>query len=139
MGYCPVSAGAFSSHASGFAQRPCPGWAPPARLRSDVDALDLVERDLPGQPVVELRGAGGFVSGDSGRHLQVPAVSQVLGDPGAAEAVRADLGGEPSLFRHVSPLGWNHIVLAGDYDWNSGAAQRTNVRPLNPYPAKIRA
>ena len=46
---------------------------------------------------------------------------------------------DPSLLRHVWPLGWSHIVLTGDYDWNSGAAQRTNVRPLNLYPAKIRA
>ena len=46
---------------------------------------------------------------------------------------------DPSLLRHVSPLGWDHIVLTGDHDWNSGAAERTNVRPLNLYPAKIRA
>ena len=46
---------------------------------------------------------------------------------------------EPGLLRHVSPLGWEHIVLTGDYDWHSGAAERTNVRPLNLYPAKIRA
>ena len=46
---------------------------------------------------------------------------------------------DPSLLRHVSPLGWDHVVLTGDYDWNSRAAERTNVRPLNLYPAKIRA
>ena len=23
---------------------------------------------------------------------------------------------EPSLLRHISPLGWDHIVLTGDYD-----------------------
>ena len=46
---------------------------------------------------------------------------------------------DPTLLRHVSPLGWEHIVLTGDYDWNSGAAERTNARPLNLYPAKIRA
>ena len=46
---------------------------------------------------------------------------------------------DPSLLRDVSPLGWKHIVLTGDYDWNSGAAERTNVRPLNLYPAKLRA
>ena len=45
---------------------------------------------------------------------------------------------DPSLLRHVSPLGWDHIVLIGDYDWNSGPAQRTNVWPLNLYPTKIR-
>ena len=46
---------------------------------------------------------------------------------------------DPGLLRHISPLGWEHIVLTGDYDWNSGAAERTNVRPLNVYPARIRA
>ena len=30
-------------------------------------------------------------------------------------------------------------MLTGDYDWNSGAAVRTNARPLNLYPARIRA
>ena len=39
----------------------------------------------------------------------------------------------------VPSLGWDHIVLTGDYDWNSGAAECTNVRPLNLYPEKIRA
>ena len=46
---------------------------------------------------------------------------------------------DPTLLRHVSPLGWEHIVLTGDYDWNSGATERTNARPLNLYPARIRA
>ena len=31
------------------------------------------------------------------------------------------------LFRELEAL------LTGDYDWNSGAAQRTNMRPLNLY------
>ena len=48
-------------------------------------------------------------------------------------------GPEPSLLRHISPLGWDHIVLTGDYDWNSGAGVRSNVHPLYLYPAKIRA
>ena len=30
---------------------------------------------------------------------------------------------DPSLLRHVLPLGWHHIALTGDYDWNSGAAE----------------
>ena len=58
-----------------------------------MDALDPVERDLFGQAIIELRGAGGPVPRDPGRDLEVAAVSQVLGDPGAAEAVSADLGG----------------------------------------------
>ncbi len=63
--------------------------------RSNVDALDLVERDLLGQPVVELRGSGRGVPRDPGRHLEVASVAQVLGDPGPAGAVRADLRGKP--------------------------------------------
>ena len=43
------------------------------------------------------------------------------------------------ILHNVMPLGWEHIVLTGDYDWNSGAAERTNARPLNLYPARIRA
>ena len=46
---------------------------------------------------------------------------------------------DPTLLRHVSPLGWEHIVLTGDYDWNSGAAERANARPLNRYPTRLRA
>ena len=44
------------------------------------------------EPVVELGGAGGLVPRDPGRDLEVAAVSKVLGDPGPAEAVGADLG-----------------------------------------------
>ena len=63
-----------------------------ATKRSDVDSLNLVERDLLPQSVVELGGAGGLVPRDPGRDLEVAAVSKVLGDPGPAEAVGADLG-----------------------------------------------
>ena len=27
---------------------------------------------------------------------------------------------DPSLLKHVSPLGWTHINLTGDYVWDSG-------------------
>ncbi len=38
---------------------------------------------------------------------------------------------DPSLLKHVSPLGWTHINLTGDYVWDSGAAERSNERPLH--------
>ena len=60
--------------------------------RSDVDTLDFVERDFLAEAVVELGGTGGLVPGDPGRDLEVAAVSKVLGDPGPAEAVGANLG-----------------------------------------------
>ncbi len=28
---------------------------------------------------------------------------------------------DPELLGHTSPLGWEHIILTGDYDWHSGA------------------
>ena len=35
---------------------------------------------------------------------------------------------------HVAPLGWEHIALTGDYDWNAG--KPTNgLRPLRDVPA----
>ena len=46
---------------------------------------------------------------------------------------------DPNLLRYVSPLGWYHISLTGDYNWQSGAAERMNARPLNLYAARIRA
>ena len=39
----------------------------------------------------------------------------------------------------TSPPGLGAHRPAGDYDWNSGAARRTNARPLNVYPARVRA
>jgi TnpA family transposase len=38
---------------------------------------------------------------------------------------------DPTLLRHTSPLGWEHIILTGDYDWHSGAAERKIARPLH--------
>lgn len=38
---------------------------------------------------------------------------------------------DPNLLSHTSPLGWEHIILTGDYDWHSGAAERKIARPLH--------
>ena len=43
------------------------------------------------------------------------------------------------LLRYVSPLGWYHIGLTGDYNWHAGAAERMNARPLNLYATRIPA
>ena len=37
---------------------------------------------------------------------------------------------DPSLLTHVSPLGWTHINLTGDFVWDSGAAERSNAPQL---------
>jgi hypothetical protein len=37
---------------------------------------------------------------------------------------------DPNLLSHTSPLGWEYIILTGDYDWHSGAAERKIARPL---------
>ena len=37
---------------------------------------------------------------------------------------------KPAFLPFTSPLGWYHIILSGDFDWHSGAAERTISRPL---------
>ena len=63
---------------------------------SDVDPLDLVERDLLLQAVVELRGRCRLVSRDACGHLKLPAVAKVLRDPGASKLCGEILSGSPA-------------------------------------------
>ena len=37
------------------------------------------------------------------------------------------------LLAHVAPLGWEHIALTGDYDWNT-AKPANALRPLRAVP-----
>lgn len=37
------------------------------------------------------------------------------------------------LLTHVAPLGWEHIALTGDYDWNT-ARPADGLRPLRAVP-----
>jgi len=43
---------------------------------------------------------------------------------------------DAKLLAHTSPLGWEHVILSGDFDWHSGAADRKIARPLNIRPAR---
>jgi hypothetical protein len=43
---------------------------------------------------------------------------------------------DAALLPHASPLGWEHIILSGDFDWHSGAAERKIARPLHIRPAR---
>ena len=38
---------------------------------------------------------------------------------------------DPTLLPFTSPLGWEHIILSGDFDWHSGAAERLIARSLH--------
>jgi len=54
----------------------------------------------------------------------------------AAQAIR-DHGRaiDPTLLQHLSPLGWEHINLTGDYVWRqSRKVQPGKFRPLRPFP-----
>ena len=51
-------------------------------------------------------------------------------DKAAAHLMRQGQVPDQKMFRHTSPLGWEHIILTGDYDWHSGAAERKIARPL---------
>ena len=38
---------------------------------------------------------------------------------------------DPALLPFTSPLGWDHIILSGGFDWHTGAADRKIARPLH--------
>lgn len=39
-----------------------------------------------------------------------------------------------TMLRHLSPLGWEHINLTGDYLWRSRSMGKGKYRPLRPIP-----
>ena len=59
----------------------------------DVNSLDLIERQFLVHAVIELRGAGRFVTGDTGGGFQITPVAQVLGDAGPSKTVSRDFIG----------------------------------------------
>jgi hypothetical protein len=54
----------------------------------------------------------------------------------AANALRARQAVDETLLQYLSPLGWEHINLTGDYLWRSstkvGAGKFRPLRPLPP-------
>jgi TnpA family transposase len=54
----------------------------------------------------------------------------------AADTLRSQGPLDDSLLRYLSPLGWEHINLTGDYLWptrsNPGAGKFRPLRPLSP-------
>jgi len=49
-------------------------------------------------------------------------------DKAAAHLTRQGQIPDPTLLGHTSPPGWEHIILTGDFDWHSGAAERKIAR-----------
>jgi hypothetical protein len=44
------------------------------------------------------------------------------------------------LLTHLSPLGWEHVNLTGDYIWGADTIVTENtdgMRPLRPAPAEL--
>ncbi|BAJ83152.1 putative transposase (plasmid) [Acidiphilium multivorum AIU301] len=42
-----------------------------------------------------------------------------------------------TLLRHLSPIGWEHVNLTGDYIWSANQKSTENhagLRPLRPIP-----
>ena len=66
------------------------------RMHSDVDTFDLVERDLFGQAIIELRGAGGLVPRDPGGRSEARSGLSLL--PASQKAtISAIMSGRSSL------------------------------------------
>ena len=58
----------------------------------------------------------------------------------AVDRLRGRGEGAPEhLLPHVSPLGWGHIALTGDYLWDSAAIEPLGFRPLNEPSGRLDA
>jgi hypothetical protein len=52
----------------------------------------------------------------------------------AAEALARSTPIDPALLQHVSPLGWEHINLTGDYTWHTNKrVAKGGFRPLRTH------
>jgi TnpA family transposase len=53
----------------------------------------------------------------------------------ATRAINAQHPIDGNLLQHLSPLGWEHINLTGDYTWKTRRNPNTNkYKPLRPFP-----
>ena len=52
-------------------------------------------------------------------------------DKAASHLAKTSATFDPALLPHTSPLGWDPIILSGNFDWHSGAAERQISRPLH--------
>jgi hypothetical protein len=48
----------------------------------------------------------------------------------AIQALKSKKVVDESLLEHLSPLGWEHINLTGDYVWKQKPIGKGNFRPL---------
>jgi Tn3 transposase DDE domain len=74
----------------------------------------------------------------SGLNLLVAAI--ILWNTRYLERALAALGAQPHMIPHVTPLGWEHIGLTGDYVWGGDeAATERELRPLRAKPSLLAA
>ena len=57
-------------------------------------------------------------------------------DKAAAHLAKTRPFYDTKLLPFTSPLGWEHVILSGDFDWHSGAAERKISRPLHLKPVR---
>ena len=110
-------------------------------LAEPKDTAKSLDEAISVQPLVNSRGAG--LAYDFFRFLRRPLVTAaiVLWNTAYLERATNALNGhgkpvDETLFQYLSPLGWEHINLTGDYLWRSstkvGAGKFRPLRPLPP-------
>ena len=83
---------------------------------------------------------------DAAQHKRAMALNLVIAaisfwntiymDKAAGHLARTTPLYDAKLLAHTSPLGWDHVSLSDDFDWHSGAAERTIARSRNIRPAR---
>ncbi|MBB4233316.1 Tn3 family transposase [Rhizobium mongolense] len=54
-----------------------------------------------------------------------------------AQLSREGIATPPDLIKHITPLGWQHVSLTGDYAWTP--ADNLDLRPLRPETSILEA
>lgn len=77
------------------------------------------------------RGVSAPVFTPDGRNVMIAAGSDVCAPTAPVELLGKSQTLDSTLLQHVSPLGWEHIILTGDYTWHTNKrVAKGGYRPL---------
>ena len=99
------------------------------------EAENALKRAISFHRIGRIRDTGLQAQGHRASALNLVASAIVLCNTTYLEAAKRYLNGSgrsvpPDLLQHISPLGWQHINLTGDYLWTDPAGATAKLRPL---------
>ena len=104
------------------------------------EAENALKRAIFFHRIGRIRDTGLQAQGHRASALNLVASAIVLWNTTYLQAAKRHLDGSarpvpPDLLQHLSPLGWQHINLTGDYLWTDTAGATAKLRPLRQLAA----